>query len=179
MFVRPGKIEYVKTASLDIEISAGVMFDYTEWIPAAQHHEYFADQIPLYYDQLCVKILLDDVVLLDRIIGNDVIKFHHDFLDSETEAEHTLQIVLTGLQSEFNHFYKEKDVFVLVRIDDVFIEQLPMQYILEQLGEFQRQDADTISPSQYMGYNGQYVLKFKTPIYSWLLEHDALIKSNF
>jgi len=178
MFVRAGKIEYVKKASLDIELSAGAMFDCAEWIPASQHCEYFGDQIPLHYHQLCVKIILDGNVLLDRTVGTDVIQLHHDFVDSETETEHTLQIVLTGLESEFNHFYKDKDVFVLFKINDVFIEQLPMQYILEQLGKYHHTDATITSPSQYTGYNGQYVLKFTTPIYSWLLDHDALIKTN-
>lgn len=172
----PGKIEYVKQGTIDIEISAGAMVDYKTWVPATHHQTYFNNQVVPYYQHLELEITIDGVVLLSQVVGTDTIKFHHDFLDSETDCDHTLVITVKGLEPEFNQFYQDKDVFTMLKINSISIENLPMQYLLEQIGQYHH-DTTVDSGSRYLGYNGHCILNFKTPIYVWLFSNDEIIKN--
>lgn len=175
-FKIPGKIDYVKQGTIDIEISAGTMFDYKTWVPAVDHQTYFGNQVVPYYQHLGVEISVDGVVLLDQTVGTDTIKFQHVFLDSETDCDHTLKIAVKGLEPEFNHFYQDKDVFTMLKINNISIENLPLQYLLEQTGQYYH-DGIVDSVSRYLGYKGHCILNFKTPIYVWLFSNDTLIKN--
>ena len=177
MFNIPGKINHVKQAAIDIEISAGVMFDYHTWIPASHHQKYFGNNVVPHYQHLRLQIELDNTVLLDQAVGTDKIKFHHDFLDSETDCDHLLKITIQGIEPEFNQFYQNKDVFTMLKIDNISVENLPMQYVLEQTGQYYCNNTIE-STSRYLGYNGSCVLKFTTPIYVWLFSNDELIKNT-
>jgi hypothetical protein len=175
MFNIPGKINHVKQAAIDIEISAGVMFDYQTWIPATQHQQYFGNNVVPHYQHLRLQIELDNTVLLNQSVGTDKIKFHHDFVDSETDCDHLLKITIQGMEPEFNQFYQDKDVFTMLKIDNISIENLPMQYVLEQTGQYYCNNTIE-STSRYLGHNGSCVLKFTTPIYGWLFSNGELIK---
>lgn len=172
MFKIPGKIDYVKQATIDVEISAGSIINNQTWIPATQHQDYFGNQVVPYYQHVQVKIELDNAVLLERVIGSDTVNFHHEFLDSDEQCDHVLKISVIGNSPEFIQRYQDNDVFTMLKINGLSIENLPIQYVLEQTGQWQHYAGGML---QYLGPNGSCALNFTTPIYVWLLSKDDWI----
>jgi hypothetical protein len=175
MYNIPGKVNYVRKAALDIELSAGTMIDYTTWIPASAHAEYFGDQLTQCYDQLKIWVELDGEVLVNQSHRHDVVYVHHDFLDSDIQQCHELTIKLQGFQPTFNQTYQDKSTFVMVKVNSINIENLPMQYLIDQTGQYIH-DNHIGTASQYIGHNGCWGFKFETPIYKWLLSRRDYIK---
>jgi hypothetical protein len=175
MYNIPGKVNYIKKAVLDIELSAGVMLDHNTWVGAKDHNKYFQDQLTPHYDQLKILVELDGEVLVDQPIDTGTICVHHDFLDSEIQTVHVLKIEVQGFQPEFNQSYQDKDAYVMIRLDNISIENLTMQYMLDQTGQYIHGNQIS-NASQYMGHNGHCVFEFETPIYKWLLSCHNNIK---
>lgn len=174
MYDIPGKVNYVKKAVLDVELSAGTMLNHDTWISAKDHNKYFQDQLTSNYHQLKISVELDGEVLIDQLVNSDIIRVHHEFLDSETETQHTLKIAVQGFQPEFNQLYQDKDAYVMIRLNNISIENLSMQYMLDQTGRYLHND-QVSTASQFMGHNGHCVFEFETPIYKWLLScHDNI-----
>lgn len=169
-----GKVNYIKKAVLDIELSAGVMLDHDTWICAKDHTKYFQDQLTSHYDQLKILVELDGEVLIDQHVDTDTIRLHHEFLDSEIQTQHVLKIAVQGFSPEFNQSYQDKDAYVMIRLNNISIENLTMQYMLDQTGQYIHGN-QVSNASQYMGHNGHCVFEFETPIYKWLLScHDNI-----
>jgi hypothetical protein len=174
MYNIPGKVNYIKKAVLDIELSAGTMLNYDTWIGANDHTKYFQDHLIPHYDQLKICVELDGKVLVDQHVGTSTISVHHEFLDSEIQTDHVLKIEVQGFQPEFNQSYQDKDAYVMVRLNNISIENLTMQYMLDQTGQYIH-DNQVSNASRYMGHNGHCVFEFETPIYKWLLScHDNI-----
>lgn len=175
MFRMPGKPITIDTASLDITISAGVVIDYSTWVSAKDHVAYFGTNLPSHHNGLGLSILLDGAVLFDGAVGTESVTIHHDFEDSKINCAHVLEIVFSGLGEDCNHLLHGKETFSMFRIDSIAIENLPMQFVLENLGKYYHDDKISVA-SKYIGFNGRCVLEFQTPIYQWLLSNDSLIK---
>lgn len=142
----------INTAALDIEFSAGTMINYQTWTP-----ELGCD--------LQIQIILDKIVILDQALTTELTQFHYDFADTVDTQEHELQIVLSGVPDE-----QVEDTNVMLKIHNIWIERLNMHLAMEDQGQYYHHSGEVHVPSEYMGCNGYWSLKFTTPIYPWLLE---------
>lgn len=170
MYNMPGKIPYIKKATLKVVCSSGTMIDQQKWVPANDHNNQFGNQYPEPYKDLLVKIELDNNVLFESEL-TQIIEFEHMFEDSESDTEHILKISLSGL-TDFHRVYLDQvgDLAPMMRIEGVWIEQLSMRMIFEDHGQcFYENTTDPQIPSEFVGQNGTQVLNFSTPIYPWLM----------
>ena len=142
------------TAELDIEFSAGTMINYETWTDSLSH-------------DLQIQIVLDQQVILDQALTTDVTRFHYDFADTVDMQEHELQIVLTGVPDE-----QVENTNVMLKIHNIWIERLNMHLVMQDYGQYYHQSGEVHVPSEYMGCNGHWSLKFSTPIYAWLLDKE-------
>lgn len=169
----PGKIPYVKTASLDISISAGTMINQATWVPARDYDSYFNSTIPAPYKNLSVTIYLDNQMLLSSTLES-TINFHYDFLDTDETTNHCIKIVTNGFSEDQCYFSNGiGNVSPMIKINSIHIEHLNMANTLEDSGACFQDTANNASAStEYIGQNGNLVLNFSTPIYVWLLENE-------
>ena len=79
----PGKIDHIKTASLDIHLETGYMVDFKEWVPSVQ--------------RCSIKVMLNDTVLHHGDIGGQT-KLTHEFLDLDN-GQYNLQIAIEEMVS--------------------------------------------------------------------------------
>jgi hypothetical protein len=166
----PGKIPYIKKATIKIMCSLGTMINQHEWVAMNNHRSRFGDQYPEPYQDLQVIVELDNNVLFeDRLTQK--IEFEHMFEDSESITEHVLKISLSGLVDSHRVYLDNVgDLAPMMRIEGIWIEQLSMRLVFEDHGQcFYDNTTDPQIPSEFVGQNGTQVLKFSTPIYPWLM----------
>ena len=161
MFI-PGKIPYIKTVSLDIQLEVGSTIDYANWIPYNQHKN-----TENYYPyNFKFKIIFDDQVLFDYYMSPGQKSIHHNFADTDNIADHKLSFVLTNL-NKTHAMYSP-----MLRIH-VWVEGLNLTRYLSDHGTgvyYDLLDEPFIAGS--MGRNGEQSIVLQTPIYPWLLEND-------
>jgi hypothetical protein len=169
----PGKIPYVKKAMLTMTVSAGVMIDQTEWVPAVDHHQRFNKLYPAVYHDLKIQIELDDKLLSSQLLDSAV-NVEHLFEDSEEITDHSIKIKLSGFK-ESHQMYLEGigEVSLMVKIDQICLEHLSLKRAFSDHGKYYIADSGEVSvPSEFMGQNGVHILNFTTPVYPWLLSVD-------
>ncbi len=170
----PGKIPYVKKANISVEISAGVMIDQKNWVPAADHKTVFGKSYAEPYSSLVASIIVDDVLLLESSVELPV-KLNYDFRDSEETTSHYLKIIARGFDEKFCCYVDGiGDVSPMIKIESIQIENLNMMLTMEDSGKcFYDNSPKAMSiPSTFIGQNGYQLLEFKTPIYPWLLDNE-------
>ena len=156
MFSMPGKIDYIKTASLDIHLETGHMIDFKQWVPSVQ--------------KCIIKIMLNDTVLHHGDI-NGQIKIAHKFLDLDNST-YDLQIVIEEIAHGFN--CDNLWASPMLHIQGVWIENLNLGLAFEEYGKCHyATHPDITTPSNFIGNVGVQSLQFTTPIYSWLLSIDT------
>lgn len=161
MFI-PGKIPYIKTVSLDIQLEAGSTVNYGHWIPYSQHAD--AENYCPYNFKF--KIIFDDQILFDRYMSTEPVSIHHNFVDTNDTVDHKLSFVLTNL-NETHVLYSP-----MLRIH-VWIEGLNLTRYLCDHGTGVYYDfSDESYIAGDMGRNGEQSIVLRTPIYPWLLEND-------
>ena len=168
------KIPYIKTATLDIVLTAGAMVDNHQWIPAHEHHSHFNLTYPAPYRFLSVKINLNDQLLGDSQMDKPV-TLHHNFLDCKEPTSYCLKIVTQGFDEKFCHYVDGVgEVSPMIKIESIQIENLNMLHTMEDSGKCAYSgDPDSVSvPSVFIGQNGYQLLDFATPIYPWLLSNE-------
>ena len=171
----PGKIPYIKKANLKLSISAGIMINQSDWIPAHDHAVYFGDKYAAPYDRIMVKIYLDDQILASQSMDQPL-HMDYDFLDTDTTVDHFLKIAVSGFEQKFYEQIKDiGDPYPMIAIDTIKLENLNMQQIIQDHGSYVLADTpNTVTiPSTHMGQSGYQSLYFTTPIYVWLLENEA------
>jgi hypothetical protein len=155
MFSMPGKINHIKTASLDIHLETGHMVDFKEWVPSVQ--------------KCIVKIMLNDTVLHHGDIGSQI-KITHEFLDLDAGV-YDLQIEI----EEIAHGFDCNGLWAapVLHIQGIWIENLNLGLAFEEYGKCHyATHPDITTPSNFMGNIGVQSLQFTTPIYTWLLSND-------
>lgn len=145
----------INTAELDIEFSAGTMINDQTWTPVLDC-------------DLRIQIILDQQVLLDQALTTELTKFHYDFIDTVHTQEHELQIFLSGVPEE-----QAENANVMLKVHNLWIERLNMHSALEDYGQYIHDNNKVQVPSEYLGCNGYWSLKFTTPIYAWLLDKEC------
>jgi hypothetical protein len=161
MFI-PGKIPYIKTVSLDIQLEVGSTIDYVHWIPYNQQKN-----TENYYPyNFKFKIIFDDQVLFNYYMCPGQKSIHHNFVDTDHTADHKLSFVLTNLNNTYGIYAP------MLRIH-VWIEGLNLTRYLSDHGTGVYYDlSDEPFIAGDMGRNGEQSIVLQTPIYPWLLEND-------
>ena len=173
----PGKIPYIKMGTIKIVCSLGTMINQHEWVAMNHHRSRFSDQYPKPYQDLQVRVELDNNVLFEGQLTQPL-DFEHMFEDSEIVTDHVLKISLNGLVDSHRVYLDQVgDLAPMMRIEGIWIEQLSMRMAFEDYGQcFYENTIDTQIPSEFVGQNGTQVLNFSTPIYPWLMsiqkKHD-------
>lgn len=161
MFI-PGKIPYIKTVSLDIQLEVGSTIDYKSWIPYDQHKN-----TENYYPyNFKFKIIFDDQVLFDHFMSPGQKSIHHNFVDTDNTVDHKLSFVLTNLN-------KSHEIYSPMLQIHIWIEGLDLTRYLGNHGTGVNYDLlDEPFIAGNMGRNGEQSMVFQTPIYPWLLENN-------
>jgi len=176
MLTIPGKIPYVKRASLKLAISAGIMIDQQDWVPITEHHNKFGNKYAEPYESIVVTVTLDDCVLAQQNMQQPL-NLECEFLDTSDYTEHCLTITVEGFDLKFyDHVQGIGSPYPMIRIDTLSIEDLSMLQLIQDLDtRVSYQDSNTVETSVmplYMGSRSYQTLKFSTPIYVWLLDND-------
>ena len=163
-------------ACIKIEFSAGTMIDCSTWIPASSHNQCYQDLFDISYDDLVVQISLSDQILFEQSVGTGVTTFSYNMIDSSQLELKQLKIQLKGINSNHHqHVLGKGDVAVMLRIHNVWLEELSLRQVLENLGTCFNDllPATSSMPSEFMGINGYQLLEFTTPVYRWLLDQHV------
>jgi hypothetical protein len=127
---------------------------------------------------LGMEIWLDDQEIFNQAWITESVSFCYHMPDTDTDTEHELRFVMKNKLSEHTTIDAEgnivKDAYVTVNdltFDDVALEQL-----VAKLAVYTHDFNGTqpIIQDEFfgaMGCNGTVSLKFRTPVYLWLLEN--------
>lgn len=164
-----GKDYYQPVWTLSVRVQPGVMKDFDTWIPRHPH--------PRFDNQdLTIAITLDDQMLLESTLTTDIIGFESIQHDIDKPTRKLLNITLTGYPQEQQLENNYHAGVVL----EVFVNNLPMLNVLENLGQYHVADTDEIkSGGSLMGQNGTQSLEIYMPIYTWLLQHQQHISQYY
>lgn len=146
------------------------MIDQTEWVLSVDHSQRFDHVYPSCYDDLEIQIELDDQVLASGTLAS-ALQVEHWFEDSESLTQHCLKIKFSGFkESHQTYLAGIGEVSLMIKIDQICIEQLSLRTAFGDHGKYHLTDSDEIEmPSEFVGRNGVHQLNFTTPIYPWLL----------
>jgi hypothetical protein len=166
----PGKIPYIKQATIDIVLSSGTMINQQEWVPSIDHNQRFGNLYLYSYQDLNVSIELDGKILISDTLDKTV-SLNYMFEDSETEVDHCLQITVSGFDLKHHDYIPDiGEVSTMIKIDSIQIENLSMHRAIEDAGQYWcENNSQPQVPGEFAGQNGIYKFQFKTPIYPWLL----------
>ena len=123
-------------------------------------------------------IAIDDVVIIphketlesDQI---DFIQFQHTIDD---DAEHSLKITLLNKDDSDTVESTDKTTIIkdmLLNVKSVEIDDIDLGQLIWTSSEFIAADPSrpTLNSCVNLGWNGSYILKFRSPFYLWLLEN--------
>ncbi len=111
--------------------------------------------------------------------GTDPHKFSFA-IDDEQEAEHELKITMSGKTHDHTKLDNEnnivEDVMVYVSSEHCEIDMINIAAIFWDLAQYTHDHNGSTEITNHrffgpMGCNGTVTLKFRTPVYLWLLEH--------
>ena len=102
----------------------------------------------------------------------------------EQDSEHTLKIVYKGKNIK-GHMKKQTVVDdngkiikdQILQLENVLLDDIELGYTAIKVGTYYQNDDDGYNPKatytgkRSFGINGEWVLKFRTPTYMWLLEN--------
>ena len=124
---------------------------------------------------LGIKVSLDGAVLYNNSHVTGVYHFSQELTDDD--GEHELSIEMYGKLPEHTKISESGDILQdslllinNIKIDDIDIDQLAQNWV-EYRHDFNGTQSPTVDKFfGAMGCNGQATMKFKTPVYLWLLE---------
>jgi len=97
---------------------------------------------------------------------------------SDQDGDHELIFEMSGKTAEHTKVSADGTIVhdVIVQIDNITLDEIELTNMVTQLAQYQHDFNGTQSPITdkffgSMGCNGTVTLRFKTPIYLWLLEH--------
>jgi hypothetical protein len=100
------------------------------------------------------------------------------YLDDTQEAEHTLEIVMSGKTQDHTKLDSDGNIVqdALLVISNVIIDDMDISQLLQQFSVYTHDNNGSSDPVQQpfyskMGCNGTVTFRFSTPYYLWLLEH--------
>lgn len=153
----PGKINYIQMAQLDVHLSAGCMVNFQDWKSYVNN------------DKSCeVKMFFDNVVIYHDNVSMQDVKFHYKFEDDNASHEFRLELIDVpepefDLENEYHH---------MLKINGIWIEQLNLQNVMEDLAD-SKNNGVHVKAGNFIGQHGYQSLTFATPVYRWLLDHQA------
>ena len=124
---------------------------------------------------LGMKVSLDGAVLYDNSHVTGAYHFSHELLDED--GEHELSIEMYGKLPEHTKISESGDIVEdsLLLVNNIKMVDIDLDQLVQNWTEYRHDFNGTQSPIVdkffgTMGCNGQVTMKFKTPVYLWLLE---------
>ena len=124
---------------------------------------------------LGIRVSLDGAVMYDNSHVSSAYHFSHEL--SDDDGNHELSIEMYGKLPQHTKISESGEIVEdsLLLINNIKIDGIDIDQLADQWFEYHHDFNGTQSPTvgkffKVMGCNGQATLKFKTPIYLWLLE---------
>lgn len=125
---------------------------------------------------LGAEVWIDSTCLFDTAHLTSSTLIEHDL--DEAEADHELRIILKNKKPDHTQIDDQGRIIkdALMRVSDVKFDQILLDQILIRNSEYIH-DLNGKTGTQidrlygHMGCNGTVFLRFRTPVYVWLLEH--------
>ena len=124
---------------------------------------------------LGAKVSLDGAVLYNNSHVTGSYHFSHEI--SDDDGDHELSIEMYGKLPQHTKISESGEIVEdsLLLINNIKIDGIDIDQLADQWFEYHHDFNGTQNPTvgkffKVMGCNGQATLKFKTPIYLWLLE---------
>jgi hypothetical protein len=124
---------------------------------------------------LGMRVSLDGTVLYDNSHVTGAYHFSHELLDED--GDHDLSIEMYGKLPEHTKISESGDIVEdsMLLINNIKIDGIDIDQLAQNWVEYRHDFNGTQSPTVdkffgAMGCNGQASMKFKTPVYLWLLE---------
>jgi hypothetical protein len=174
----PGKPEEVQTCQLDFWVSPVVVVDNLIY-PAADIQETFAADLDYkldFFSELLFRIQLDKQTIFETNFQklNTVRLTKH--IDDLIDQQHELMFVLEGKNNNHSCFLGADKKNVTLSVQILFeIEQLPMQNLFYEKGQYLMQPDGSQSASTIMGVNGKQIMQFPSPVYPWLISNFEIL----
>jgi hypothetical protein len=120
---------------------------------------------------------MDDHVIYQGSVPVDSQQIRHEF-DDNTESEHVVTFEMSGKVPE--HTAQDADGNIIsdnvVTISDVAFDDITLGHLFTEISNYHHDHNGTtesvIQPFYgVMGCNGRVEMRFRTPIYLWLLEN--------
>lgn len=126
--------------------------------------------------ELGIRVRLDGEVLHENSHVKESYNFSHEI--SDCEADHELEIELFGKNSAHTKIDEAGNIVkdAMLTIKDVEFDGIDVSRIFTIVGKYHHDFNGTQSPTvakfySDLGCNGVVKVKFKTPVYLWLLEN--------
>jgi hypothetical protein len=168
MNIFKNKPKTTPTYQLDLIINPVYTFDNDTWLPANN------ELIP--FDDIRVAVIYDNQVWFDQLLTTDTVRLTKELDD--TPGDHQLKILLSGKTNEHSLIITGQEVTFSLYID-LKIEDLPLNFALFETETYVTETGQVLPWTEFMGINGAQTVTIRTPIYSWLFEHEKYILSEF
>jgi hypothetical protein len=174
----PGKPEEVQTCQLDFWVSPVVVVDSLIYLVADIQETFGADlDYKLdFFSELLFQIQLDKQTIFETNFQklNTVSLTKH--IDDLIDQQHELIFVLEGKNNNHSCFLGADKKNVTLSVQILFeIEQLPMQNLFYEKGQYLMQPDGSQSASTIMGVNGKQIMQFASPVYPWLISNFEIM----
>jgi hypothetical protein len=143
---------------LDVTVAPGFMTKDNSWIPA--HHNTVA-----WPDRVQVVLELDGVLFDQSQVGINQHRLINSLPDSAALTQHELRVNISGLQNNIMTDNGCPMLLVSISVENIVLDEIMdrAQYHTWDTGEIKK-------GSQYLGQDGQLVLRLTCPIYVWLMD---------
>lgn len=126
---------------------------------------------------IVVTILLDQIQIFKSPVTTDGIDFSYEFEDKD-DVDHTLEISMSGKTIDDTRIDENGNILedTIVEIHDFAFDGITIDQLVYENAEYQHDFNGNGAPTLdkffgTIGCNGTVSLKFKSPIYLWLLEN--------
>jgi hypothetical protein len=127
--------------------------------------------------ELGLVVRLDHEIIYDSSPGPEPAKIEYEFDDSQ-ESEHSLTFEMYGKLPTFTQINDAGEIIEdrCVMITDIAFDDIQLGYTVTEVASYHHDTNGTtgaVTDTFYgiMGCNGCMEIKFRTPIYLWLLEN--------
>ena len=126
---------------------------------------------------LRLQVRLDDSVIWDGYPLQNIETVTYDFDDS-IEQEHVLEFHMRGKQPAHTVLTEDKTILQdrCIQINRLSFDEIELGHLFTEVTEYHHDHNGTTDPVTekfygVMGCNGRAEMRFRTPIYLWLLEN--------
>lgn len=163
-----------RPVDLRLTLSLGYMLNGTDWYSQEQYN-LLTDVDPIPWEDIHVVATLDQQQIFKSTVNN-VEEISCTFQDTQQEQTHQLTLEITGIGDLHRPRWPTGQYgSAMLKITNICIENINLQHAVPTLGQYLLQDGTVNFANELVGNNGSYLLSFTTPIYSWLIQHSALI----